>query len=124
MKVSYTPQEEVRKVTPLVTVTIEIETASELRRWETLYKMIFDPQAPVPLERSFSISVFTPGDIITRIEPSSTGDTSYRGQPMRYIGIENNNIVVVHMSGVLKNIITKLPIPEFMLGWGLYKGML
>ena len=85
---------------------------------------------------SLNISAFKPGDVITRLEKAicktpafndnlgvetevvSHADGSYRGDPQKYLGIANNEIVLKHLAGIFVNEIHTLPMEDWSDGWG------
>lgn len=90
-------------------------------RW---YRMKRHPQRATPRQQAYSISVFNKGDIVTRLEKSAREDGSYRGDPLRYLGILNNQIVYQHAddhNGLPKNRKYTLDLEDWQYGWGLYK---
>ena len=76
-----------------------------------------------PRSRSYNISHFKKGDIITRLEVSTRGDGSYRGDKLLYHGLANNCIVYSHLNNNIfkENELHTLELESWENGWGLYK---
>jgi len=108
--------------------THEIDTKAEYKTYNMKTIDLF-------LKEGFSITVFAVGDIITRVIPKESSedqynenlgiattvqlksDSSWLGDPFKYIGIYNNQIWLEHSSGIFKGKISRLDLHEWSDGW-------
>lgn len=91
------------------------------------------------MRKGLNIDSFKKGDVITRLEPANwqreafnenlgvvvetdvQKDNSWLGEPLEFIGIENNVIYLKHLIGIFKDDISELrPHEGWSEGWGIY----
>lgn len=76
---------------------------------------------------SDNINSFHVGQVLTRTERSHSGrgydDGSYMGDPMIYLGVKNNQIILERLSNrdIFTNRLIDLPVGEWSNGWALYQ---
>lgn len=90
------------------------------------------------MRKSLPITEFQKGQIVTRLEPAKFYRTHYnanlgvevqtvertdrscRGEPLEFLGIENNMIYLKHKRGSNKGDIVELEVENWLDGWGGY----